>query len=335
MGRKRRKNRELPERVYLRGRQYVYLPHGQTKYIALGHTLAEAMEGYARLMRGATMRPPKTIGDCMDDYMQSPDFARLSDRTRDDYTRDIGRLRAVFGHMPPADLIPPDLYAYLYSRPVVRGNRELAVMANVIGMAIRAGLIDRNPCREVKRGREVKRTRLPTVAEVMTFAEQAGEQIDLYCRLKLMTGLRMGDMLRLDRHMIGEDALTIRTGKTGKTMSFAFQNAEGASTGLLELLRGILALRRRIGSMALFCTREGQHYTPDGWKSIWQRRMAAYVAAGGEHFREHDIRATAGKRKEDEQGREEARKLLGHDLESTTARYTGRSKIVKITPSGS
>ena len=64
----------------------------------------------------------------------------------------------------------------------------------------------------------------------------------------------------------------------------------------------------------------------------WQRRMGAYVSAGGVRFWEHDVRATAGTEAEDAHGIEEARKLLGHSEQSTTRIYTGRRKVVAVLP---
>ena len=336
MGRRRQHNRDLPERVYLRGKQYVFLPPGSTRYTVIGRTKADALYAYAKLLKGAQDRRPRTVGDCMDDYLRSPRFAKLAPRTQTDYQRDLARLRPIFGHMPPADLAPSDVYEYLYTRPATRGRLEVAALSNVLMVAIRAGLIDRNPCREGRHDPIQKRTRLPTIAEIEAFSSQATKQIALYCRLKLATGLRMGDMLKLDRRMISDEGLTIVPGKTasrsGKTQIFLFRDEAGTSTGLRELLDEILALPRRVTALALFATREGQHYTVDGWQSIWQRYMRSYAVAGGERFREHDIRATAGERQERLAGRESARRLLGHDLESTTARYTGRGKVVKIIP---
>ena len=335
MGRKRKHNRELPERVYLRGRQYVYLPFGQTKYISLGRTLAEAMVEYGRLKTIPT-RIPGTISDCMDDYMRSPAFARLADRTREDYRRDIARLRKVYGHMRPSEIRPADIYMYMRQRGAVRARLEVAVLKNVLDVAIMSGLIDRNPAAGLRYEPIIKRTRVPSPQEIESFCAMAPPQIAAYVRLKLATGLRMGDMLRLDRGMVSDDALTVTPAKTatktGKTIVFLLTGPDGTDTGLRQILADVKALRRRVTALALFATRDGQHYTTDGWKSLWQRAMRAYEDAGGVRFREHDLRAAAGIAKEDSAGRGEAMRLLGHDLESTTARYTGRRNVVKVTP---
>ena len=47
----------------------------------------------------------------------------------------------------------------------------------------------------------------------------------------------------------------------------------------------------QLRSVYLFATREGQRHTGDGFRSIWNRAMRKYIAAGGERFTEHDLRA--------------------------------------------
>ena len=123
------------------------------------------------------------------------------------------------------------------------------------------------------------------------------------------------------------------SGKSGKKQLFRFKDpATGESTGLSELLEQIRQLPGPIDSLWIFCTGRGQPYTVEGFQSNWQRRMGAYVSAGGVRFWEHDVRATAGTEAEDAHGIEEARKLLGHSEQSTTRIYTGRRKVVAVLP---
>jgi integrase len=84
--------------------------------------------------------------------------------------------------------------------------------------------------------------------------------------------------------------------------------------------------------MWLFFGRRGKPYSVSGWKAMWQRRMRAYVDAGGMRFWEHDIRATAGTEVEEQRGAEEAQKLLGHSDLRTTRVYTGRRKVITVLP---
>lgn len=69
----------------------------------------------------------------------------------------------------------------------------------------------------------------------------------------------------------------------------------------------------------LFTTRAGKPYLPSGFRSIWRRQMNKFVAAGGERFNEHDVRAYTASEAET---LEHAQALLGHQPASTTKAAT-------------
>ncbi len=71
MGRARMLNANLPPRMYQRGKQYVYLPKGQTKYVKLGLEIDEAIANYHKAIAGipvAIIKPTKR-------RKTAPDFA--------------------------------------------------------------------------------------------------------------------------------------------------------------------------------------------------------------------------------------------------------------------
>ena len=342
MGRRRKHRLDLPQRFYCDRGTYYYWPPGRPK-IWFRHkdgspmALFEALAEYGKIIdRPATYR---TLGDLMDQYSRL-EIPKLKPRTQQDRLQEIGKLRAVFGEMDPLEITPQDIYGYKRARAAapIRCNRELSALSALFSYGIENGLaVAANPCREVKRYAERERDRCPEPAELAAFIvlcrDRFGDsQTASYVELKRMVGLRMGDMLRLHRSMIQDLGLRIDTGKRGKKHFFPFTDHSGQSTGLRELLDEILALPRPVGSMWLFCGRRGMPYTVSGWKTMWQRRMRAYVDVGGVRFWEHDIRATAGTEVEEERGAEEAQKLLGHSDLRTTRVYTGRRKVIVVLP---
>jgi integrase len=71
--------------------------------------------------------------------------------------------------------------------------------------------------------------------------------------------------------------------------------------------------------------RDGERYTPDGFRAIWQRYQRRWAKRGGERFTYHDLRArAAGKCKTVE----EAMLLLGHQNISMTRRVYDRIERV-------
>lgn len=342
MGRHRKTRTDLPERVYHERGRYWYRPYGETRRVDLGANHAQALIAHRALVQ---VRPSaiRTTADVIEAYLRSPEFARLAASTQRSRVIELGNLRAAFGHMPPEDITPQDIYAYKRARASapVRFNRELSALSVVMSQAIELCGLAANPCREVKPFLEAPRQRAPSAAELATFGDQCTAMLRHYIALKLMLGLRQGDMLALHRGWIVWDGppaqrgLAVRTAKTGKRLHFRAAGDDGLSTGLLELLREILDAQPVTG-LYVFTARKGKNrggrYTSDGFKSLWQRAMAQWVATGGEHFREHDIRATAGLLVEDDHGRDAARKLLGHRDSRSTVTYLGRRRIDQVMP---
>ena len=342
MGRRRKHRLDLPQRFYCDHGTYYYWPLGRPK-VWFRHKNGSAMPLYEALAEyGKLIDRPVTyrsMGELMDAYSQL-EIPKLKPRTQQDRLQEIGKLRAVFGEMDPLEITPQDIYGYKRARgsAPTRCNRELSALSALFSYGIESGLpLAANPCREVKRYAELERDRCPEPAELAAFIALCrkrfrDEQTALYVELKRMVGLRMGDMLRLHRTMMQDSGLRIDTGKRGKKQFFPFVDKNGLSTGLRELLDQVLARPRPNGAMWLFCGRRGQPYTVSGWKAMWQRRMRAYVEAGGVRFWEHDIRATAGTEVEEDRGVEEAQKLLGHSDLRTTRVYTGRRKVITVLP---
>lgn len=341
MGRRRQSRTDLPQRMYCEGGVYYYWPKGGRKvwFRRVDRTpmgLAEALAEYGkRVERPALVL---TVSDLIDAFERSTEFAVLAERTQADRRLHHAHLRHVFGHYDVPELGTADVLEWkraFAAKAPRQWNQKLVALRRLMAYAIDPlGLIEArgNPTAGVKRMRESARTRAPSLDELARFAALCDPATRLYVALKLATGLRMGDLLRLDRRMILDDCLRTPVGKAGgKVWRFLFVDpATGESTGLREILDDILALRRRVGSTVLFPNRAGQTYTVDGWQSLWQRRMARWVEAGGERFHEHDIRASAGIRIEEAEGRERARQLLGHQTQRTTAIYTERADRVVV-----
>lgn len=372
MGRTRRKRRDLPERMYVHGSRYRYVPvsivdgkrlNGAPIDLGPITDLGGALRAYAKIVG----RPDNviTLGDAMTAYQRSPEFADLKPSTRTDYEYIIGNLRKAFRDNQPDDLTIQDLHKYAYARGGGRRvHREIAVLSNVYKTAIRAGAATANPCVYWEYEASKARTRCPSDEELEAFKafcrqekRQNGsrgfrdELTPLYVDLKRLVGLRLNNMLGITRAMIRDDGLHPGTSKRGRPQVFVYVDAAGRSTGLREALDAITALpvrrqltkkqrargeaRDQVQSLSLFCKRDGQRYTVEGFQSNWQRRMNAYVEeTGRERFWEHDIRASAGTAADEanQEARADAQSLLGHSVQGTTNRYLRGRAAVKVLP---
>jgi hypothetical protein len=106
-----------------------------------------------------------TVGRLWKQYKESPSWQALKDRTRTDYEDYSVPLLAVFGEVHAAAITAPDVARYLRVERAdapVRANREVALLGNLLALAIELGEATANPCRggQVPRNKErVRRSR--------------------------------------------------------------------------------------------------------------------------------------------------------------------------------
>jgi integrase len=302
--------------MYFYHGSYYLIPKGG-KRILLSRDYAEAIRKYAEQVQHVTGR--LNIGAVMDAYLREK-VPGKKPRTQADYIDAIARLRPIFGAMWPEDLEPKHVYQYLRERDArIRANREIAVLSNVMQQAIEMGLINANPCKQVRRNQESPRCRDVLDHEVAGLMAHTPAWLDAYIAIKSLTGLRQGDMLRLSLFAIRADGLFVETGKRGKRLLFRLNDS------LRAALDAAVALRRRPSESRLF------PISASGFKAAWARAMAKYINHGGERFAENDLRAQVGGKAMD-LGMDAA-SLLGHSSDAVTRRHYVRGTR-KVSPLG-
>ncbi len=313
MGRKRRDRRDLPERVYLKHGAY-YFVSKDGKWHRLGTDYAKALTKYGDLnSSGAGF----SLGAIMDRYMREIAPTKAP-RTYKNYEREMRLLKAGFGHMLPDDLTPPNIYAYLDSRPPVAGNREKALLSTVFSYAVRWGLATDNPCRLVKRNTETPRDRYVEDWEYRAVYALASPMMQIAMEVARMTGLRQGDILKIKLTDVKDGGLHSHTGKTKKRMIYEMTPELAA---VVDRSQSIPILGVQPLHPYLIRTERGSGYTAYGFRTIWQKLMRRALSAEviKERFTFHDLRAKAA------DGAENASELLGHDDPRTTNRVYRRA----------
>jgi integrase len=165
---------------------------------------------------------------------------------------------------------------------------------------------------------------VPPVPAVDLALEEHHEQV--------LTALRRGDLLRLRVSDLKDDGIQVQPHKTAGTSGQRI--IIQWTPALRAAVSDCMALRRKVTSIWLFCTRAGQPYIKEdgranGFDSIWQRFMAKVVAETTvtERFTEHDLRAKCAS---DAESLEHAQQLLAHTEAATTRRiYRRRGEVVR------
>jgi len=327
MGRRREKNKHLPERMYIKSGSY-YFVDITNKWHNLGRDYLKAIALYAK-HRGPD-KPIKTVGDLLDRYLLEVSPMK-AETTYKGEVRLVKILKAGLGHLIPAHVSKRTVYAYLDARKntPTQANREYALLSHAFKKGVRWGVVDDNPCLGVEKFKEKPRNRYVTDEEFAAFHDFVGDPIATYMEFKLLTGLRKKDILAIKREHLTEQGIEVVTSKTGKPIIIAWSEA------LTEVVERAKRLRCKNQntlrfSQHLFCTRKGTAYTPDGFSTNWQRQMNKALELGvlKDRFTEHDIRAKAGS---DSKTLSDASALLGHESTKTTQR-SYRRKVTVIKP---
>lgn len=322
MGRNRIRNKHLPPRMQLRHGAFYHLCYvdGKQKWTKLGNTFGEAMQAYVE--REGIERTGSTVKDAITRY-QLEILPSLAPKTQEERTRQSATLIKVFGHMHLKAVKPPHIAAYLDKREAkVAANREITYLSAVYTKAIRWGWCEANPCANVERNKESRRTRYITDAELDALKAQASEQLACIIDLAYLTAIRKADLLRIRLSDLREDGLYVLPAKTqdstGQAMLILY------SPALLDVKARAKALRRRASSMYLFATRDGTPHSISGFNSMW-RRLKARCGLEDLHF--HDIRAKALTDAKRARGSDYAQALGNHASVTTTEGYIKQREL--------
>lgn len=323
MGRRRTRDRHLPQRVYLDHGTHWFRPK-VGKPVNLGRDFSVALKKYAEIVGAAWSG--RTLGDAIDRYRVEVLSQKRSEKTRVNEGAALSKLKVWAGHMHPDSITQQQLYQYADRRrkldrktgefvPAPEAARhEIALLGHVFKKAIRWGVATVNPVRGLEKAERKPRRLAVPMSEVEKVRALATERMRVAIDLAICMGPRRGDLLSLRRENLTDAGVQ-------------FLNSKGQRIQLIEWsdeLRAIVArakaLKPQVPGEYLVRTREGTQYTGSGFYANWERLMRKHVAQGGQHFTFHDLRSVAA----DEGTLEEARDRLGHASSDTTQRYYRR-----------
>jgi len=349
MPRKRNaENRGLPARwQFLHGAYYFQVPPGLEarwdgkKKFRLGGTLPEAYKTWAGRLE--FVRNAQTMGQLLDRYALEL-VPTKSAKQQLDANRYIARLRAVFGELLLTDMRPVLVYQfYDKSTKKVAARRAIALLSHAFTKAVEWGYIDRHPfIGQMRLEQKAPRDRYVEDWEIVESLsirrrEHGGASaipvIQAYIRIKLLTGISKGDMLRLrPSEDFKDDGIHVQRRKvkstTGKRTIYAW------TPDLKVEVEAALSLRPKKADW-LFCTRSGASYYDEakdnysGFDSMWQRFMTRVLdeTKVTQSFTDHDLRAKCAS---DAGTLEQARALLAHADSRTTKRiYRRKPELVQ------
>lgn len=365
-----KENSGLPERWRVTNGVYYYrVPPGLEhmwdgkKEFRLGDKLQEASAVWSERLKADGGNSITTISQLLDRYQREviPTKAPASQSSN---LNQIVMIRKVFGEMALLPFKPQLIYKYVDARSIkkidpdtgklkggrITAHREIELLSHAYTKAVEWGYIDRHPFKgEVRLKGEAPRSRYVEDWEIIEALQlkpmrKSGSvlMIQAYIRIKLLTGMAQGDLLRLqpDLHFKDDGIHNQRhktLKKTGKRTVYQWDDevVDGAAiSGPLRQAVEMAMAARPKPSQFLFCTSTAAGYVNEetgkapGWKSMWQRFMARVLEETKvtQPFTEHDMRAKVGS---DAKTLDQARAMLAHtDIRTTDRIYRRKPEMV-------
>ena len=318
MGRRRKRDKHLPRRMYWRHGAYYFVDKGNVWH-RLGAELGDSLRAYADFCPSS--KKVVTISDLVGRY-QREILPGYSVKHQKDKAPHLARILDVFGDMHVDDVRPKHIRAFRDDLGERRGrtwvkaalvNRTLATLSHMFTMATEWDVVDTNPCKDVQRPQEPERTRYVENAEFWAVHARCPPMHQMAMELALLTGLRREDILKLTRDNITDAGLLVHTGKTDKDLLFEWTDE------LRSVVKRAWAEPPQV-CRALICNRQGKRYTPDGFSAIWRRARKRALKSGEltETYRFNDLRAKSAS---DDSDLSRASQRLGHTTLQTTQQH--------------
>lgn len=311
--RPRTKDKHLPRCVYFKHGTHWYVKAG--KWTDIGSRLPDALAEYGRLVS----RPKGGMVALIDEVL--PLIPNLAPNTRRQYEYAAAVLKRKLVDFAPEQVKPrhiAGIKSSLAKHPNM-ANRILSVARIVFAQAVEWQRVDSNPCVGIKRLAEARRKRLLGDSEWKAIYAHAGARLQVIMRLQLLTGQRIGDVLKIRRSDLTAIGIEFDQQKTDARLVVKW------SPDLRAAVQDALALLGDAPTLTLFRSTTGK--APD-YRSVHGQFTRAALAAGVEDARPNDQRAQA-LTKTRRQGKN-ATALAGHTSERQTETYLRDRDIPEV-----
>lgn len=272
-------------RVTVKGHVYIYAwrgPKAPRLYAEPGTAAFVAELADAQATR-KTGDPSRLSGLCAR-YKASDDWTNLAAKTRTSWKPWLDRIQIEFGNLHLAQFDRPWIKKEIrdwrdkFKATPRSADMALQVFSRLMKFAVDEGKLSLNIVTQIPRIYRNDRSDVIWTDDDLTELEKhASPEIMRAARLAIYTGLRQADVLRLSWAHVSQNAVEVRTAKTGATALIPMHGA------LRALLAGIPKL-----SPVILTSSDGVPWKT-GFGSSWQK--AIQKAKIDKHF--HDLRGTA------------------------------------------
>lgn len=324
-----RKASGLPPRVYAKhgAFYFVTLERKWVRLCRVSDGIPAMYEALAQILKADNTRDlmPAVIGRWIE--ARTPEWSAKTKKLHDWLAESM---KEAFADFAPAQVNTPACAAYLkeFASTPRTYNMHRTMLRQVLAFAALEGLREGfNPIDNVPTKTLTGRKRMVTDAEIAALKAAAlqqsrnGKALVQMIDLALITGQRIGDLLKMRWQDVTEAGLMVQQEKTGERLLIEWSPALRAAVEACA--RG-----DKIGHVLK--TQSGKGYRYAGIRSAWVR---ACERAGIEDLHIHDLRGRAGMDARDGGDMEAAKALLGHKSIRMTEHYVDGKAPRKARPS--
>lgn len=240
-----------------------------------------------------------------DEETPAPRWKKLVDSTKADYRQAWREISKTFGQMQASRIDSTMVARYVHverAKAPKRANTEKALLSNLFGHGIKLGVCTVNATIGVEPHQLEARTEAPNevlLAKYLTWLTQQSAQrqiVGMAAEYASLAGNRKCEFLQLTWPQVDRQAGVIRTIRAKQRGKKREQVVEvvSISPALEALLVRLEAIRER-ECQYVFSTRDNNHYTDSGFKTLWQRcvleAIKQKVLTADTRFTFHDLRA--------------------------------------------
>jgi integrase len=208
--------------------------------------------------------PPKATPGSFDAlieaWKESPEWAALSPKTNEEWTRYVGRIQSAWGDLRVANLEPKHVLGLRdkYAATPAAANNLITCLSSMMSWSVPRGWRSDNPCQHVKdlKCGEPYEPRTWDANELAR--EWLRDELWWAVTLALYTGQRQGDVLSMRWDAIQGGIIAVAQEKTRKRLA-------------IPIHRDLLPILERIPrrSVTILSTSAGTPWTKDGFKASW------------------------------------------------------------------
>ena len=260
-------------------RWYVYASRGGSLILQVDGARPEVTPALLEKARSAhTPQRADNLSRIVAQYRASPQFRDKAPKTQADYRQRLDQIDHKFGRVPTR-LIPKLRGEVIKWRDEMAdtpraADRCVGMLQTVLTWAEDRELIERNPLHKIGKLHKVNRADLIWEARHWEAVADAPGYVRRVLTLGALTGLRIGDLLRLAWEDLQPGYIALRTRKTG-------------GEAIIPLHPELARFFTGPGRGVVLTNSMGRPWTLEGWKSAWGR---AQPEGFDRHV--HDLRGT-------------------------------------------